>query len=107
VEAALAGTTNLARHVDNLHRPELGLGVGGEAVQRDHRLDPELEAVLEWARANGFKAALSEVWAKGGEGGLAVAEQVLAALDEGADFRHLYDPAGGVEESLRTLAREV
>src|SRR5699024_4105926 len=105
VEAALAGTTNLARHVDNLRK------FGIEPVIALNRFptdtEAELEAVLEWARANGFKAALSEVWAKGGEGGLAVAEQVLAALDEGADFRHLYDPAGGVEESLRTLAREV
>lgn len=105
VEAALAGTTNLARHVNNLRK------FGIEPVIALNRFptdtEAELEAVLEWARANGFKAALSEVWAKGGEGGLAVAEQVLAALDEGADFRHLYDPAGGVEESLRTLAREV
>lgn len=105
VEAALAGTANLARHVANLRK------FGIEPVIALNRFptdtEAELEAVLDWAGSNGFKAALSEVWAKGGEGGLAVAEQVLAALDEGADFHHLYDPAGGIEESLRTLAQEV
>src|SRR5699024_1032202 len=52
---------------------------------------------------------LSEVWAKGGEGGLAVADELLAAMasDEGEGFHHLYDPADGIEASLRTLAREV
>ena len=68
----------------------------------------ELEAVLGWATEHGFRAALSEVWAKGGEGGLAVAEQVLAAIEQDEpDFHHLYDPAAGIEESLRTLAREI
>src|SRR5690625_3523721 len=61
VEAALAGTTNLARHVDNLRK------FGIEPVIALNRFptdtEAELEAVLEWARANGFKAALSEVWA--------------------------------------------
>ena len=107
VEATLAGTTNLARHVANLRK------FGIEPVIALNRFptdtEAELQAVLDWAHSNGFKAALSEVWARGGEGGLAVAEQVLAALDEGgrAGFRYLYDPADGIEQSLRTLAREI
>src|SRR5699024_12880218 len=70
--------------------------------------EAELEAVLAWAAEQGFRAALSEVWAEGGEGGLAVAEQVLAAIEQDEpDFRHLYDPSAGIEETLRTLAREI
>ena len=106
IEAALRGTENLARHVENLRK------FGIEPVIALNRFpsdtEAELEAVLDWAREQGFRAALSEVWARGGEGGRAVAEQVLAAIEEDVpDFHHLYDPAAGIEESLRTLAREV
>ena len=106
VEAALRGSENLARHVENLRK------FGIEPVIALNRFptdtEAELEAVLGWAQEQGFRAALSEVWAKGGEGGRAVAEQVLAAIEQDEpDFHHLYDPADGIEESLRTLAREV
>ena len=106
IAAALEGTANLARHVQNMRK------FGIEPVIALNRFptdtEAELDAVLAWAHEQGFRAALSEVWAKGGEGGLAVAEQVLSAIEEDApDFHHLYDPAAGVEESLRTLAREI
>ena len=106
VGAALAGTANLARHVQNMRK------FGIEPVIALNRFptdtEAELEAVLAWAEEQGFRAALSEVWAKGGEGGLAVAEQVLSAIEEDRpDFRPLYDPADGIEASLRTLAREI
>jgi formate--tetrahydrofolate ligase len=107
IDAALAGTVNLARHVENLRK------FGIEPVIALNRFptdtEDELRAVLDWAQEQGFRAALSEVWDKGGEGGLAVADEVLAAIEAGGGegFHHLYDPADGVEASLRTLAREV
>lgn len=106
IDAALGGTANLARHVQNMRK------FGIEPVIALNRFptdtEAELEAVLDWAAEQGFRAALSEVWAKGGDGGLAVAEQVLAAIEhDEPDFHHLYDPAAGIEESLRTLAREI
>lgn len=105
IDAALKGTENLARHVQNLRK------FGIEPVIALNRFptdtEAELEAVLGWAKEQGFRAALSEVWAKGGEGGLAVADEVLAAFEDSSDFHHLYDPEDGVEQSLRTLAREV
>ena len=106
IAAAVAGTVNLARHVENMRK------FGIEPVIALNRFptdtEAELEAVLDWAREQGFRAALSEVWATGGEGGLAVAEQVLAAIEhDEPDFHHLYDPAAGIEETLRTLAREI
>src|SRR5699024_12250053 len=102
VEAALAGTTNLARHVDNLRKFGIQPVVALNRFPTD--TEAELEAVLDWARANGFKAALSEVWAKGGEGGLAVAEQVPAAVDEGGDLQQLYGPDHAIDDSPRTRA---
>ena len=106
IDAALAGTTNLARHVENMRK------FGIEPVIALNRFptdtEAEIDAVLGWAREQGYRAALSDVWAKGGEGGKAVAEQLLAAFEEDVpDFHHLYDPESGVEESLRTLAQKV
>lgn len=69
--------------------------------------EAEIAAVLDWARAQGCRAALSEVWARGGEGGRTLAEEVLAVLEEGSDYSPLYDPAAGVEASIRTIATEV
>lgn len=105
IDSTLKGTENLARHVQNLRK------FGIEPVIALNRFptdtEAELDAVMGWAKEQGYKAALSEVWAKGGEGGLAVADEVLAAIEESTDFHHLYDPEVGVEESLRTLAREI
>ncbi|MCT1386512.1 formate--tetrahydrofolate ligase [Brachybacterium sp. p3-SID1565] len=105
IDSTLKGTENLARHVQNLRK------FGIEPVIALNRFptdtEAELDAVLGWAKEQGFRAALSEVWAKGGEGGLAVADEVLAAIEESTDFHHLYDPEVGVEEALRTLAREI
>jgi len=94
---------NIAHGCNSLAATRLALSLADITVT-----EAGLEAVLGWATEHGFRAALSEVWAKGGEGGLAVAEQVLAAIEQDApDFHHLYDPAAGIEESLRTLAREI
>ncbi|MGO3312608.1 MAG: formate--tetrahydrofolate ligase [Brachybacterium tyrofermentans] len=107
IEAARAGTVNLARHVENLRKFGLEPVIALNRFPTD--TEAELEAILDWAREQGFRAALSEVWAKGGQGGLAVADEVLAAMDtvEGDGFHHLYYPADGIEASLRTLAREI
>ncbi|HEU4524142.1 MAG TPA: formate--tetrahydrofolate ligase, partial [Gemmatimonadales bacterium] len=70
--------------------------------------DAELRTVLEAAKGWGARAALSEVWAKGGEGGTAVANEVLAVLDEKkAAFKPLYDAAKPIKEKIETIAREI
>ncbi|UYG18061.1 formate--tetrahydrofolate ligase [Brachybacterium huguangmaarense] len=105
VEAALAGTANLHRHVENIR------GFGLEPVIALNRFpndtDAELEAVLAWAGERGFRAARSEVWARGGEGALDLADQVAAAFEDGGAFRHLYDPCDGIEASLTTIATRI
>ena len=105
IDAALRGTENLRRHVENIRKFGLEPVIALNRFPTD--TEAEIKAVLDWARENGFRAALSEVWAKGGEGGLAIAEQVLEVIDAGNDFHHLYDPQVGVEEALRTIAREI
>ncbi|WP_193106500.1 formate--tetrahydrofolate ligase [Brachybacterium sp. FME24] len=107
IDAVLAGTVNLARHVENLRKFGLEPVIAVNRFPTD--TEAELQAVLDWAAQNGFRGALSEVWSRGGDGGLAVADEVLGAIEAGggSDFHHLYDPAAGIEESLRTLAREI
>ena len=64
--------------------------------------------MLDAAKAWGARAALSDVWAKGGEGGEAVAREVLAVLDEGkADFKPIYDVALPIKAKIETIAREI
>jgi formate--tetrahydrofolate ligase len=68
----------------------------------------EIETVLEACRSWGARAALSDVWAKGGEGGEAVAKEVLAVLDERkASFKPLYDANQPIKAKIETIAREI
>lgn len=105
IPAALEGTANLRRHVENIRKFGLEPVIALNRFPSD--TEAELEAVLGWAKDNGFRAALSEVWAKGGAGAKDLAEQVMAAFDDGGDFHHLYDPAEGVEASLTTIATQI
>jgi len=64
--------------------------------------------VLQSARSWGARAALSEVWAKGGEGGEAVAREILAQLDEKkGSFKPLYEVTKPIKEKIETIAREI
>ncbi|EWS81031.1 formate--tetrahydrofolate ligase [Brachybacterium phenoliresistens] len=107
VEAALRGAENLARHAENIRRFGLEPVIALNRFPTD--TEAELDAMLGWAREQGLRAALSEVWAEGGSGGVAVAEQVLEVIAAGGgrDFHPLYDPAEGIEASLRTIATEI
>ena len=105
IEAALDGTSNLRRHLENIRKFGLEPVIALNRFPND--TEAELEAVLSWAREHGYKAALSEVWAKGGEGALELADRVLEAFDEAGDFRHLYDPKDGIENAIHTIATEV
>jgi formate--tetrahydrofolate ligase len=68
----------------------------------------EIDAVLSACASWGARAALSDVWARGGEGGEAVARELLATLDERrADFRPLYDTALPIKAKIETIAREI
>ena len=105
VDAALEGTSNLRKHLENIRKFGLEPVIALNRFPSD--TETELNAVLDWAKENGYKAALSEVWAKGGEGALDLADQVLAAIDEAGDFHHLYETEDGVENAIETIAKEV
>jgi formate--tetrahydrofolate ligase len=106
VAALTRGLVNLEAHVRNVGKFGVPVVVALNRFTSDS--DEELKTILDAAAAWGARAALSEVWEKGGEGGEAVAREVLALLDEGkASFRPLYDDALPIKEKIETIAREI
>ena len=106
VAALKRGLVNLEAHVRNVMK----FGVPPVVALNRFTSDSteELDTVLEAVRGWGARGALSDVWAKGGEGGEAVAREVLAALDEGkASFKPLYDTALPIRQKIETIAREI
>jgi formate--tetrahydrofolate ligase len=106
VPALKRGLVNLEAHVKNVSKFGVPVVVALNRFTSD--TEEELKAVLDAARGWGARAALSEVWAKGGEGGVAVANEVLAVLDEKkAAFKPLYDAGKPIKEKIETIAREI
>jgi formate--tetrahydrofolate ligase len=106
VAALKRGLVNLEAHVKNVSKFGVPVVVALNRFTSD--TDEELKTVLDGAKGWGARAALSEVWAKGGEGGVAVANEVLAVLDEKkAAFKPLYETAKPIKEKIETIAREI
>ncbi len=106
VEALKRGLVNLEAHVKNVQKFGVPVVVALNRFTSD--TDAELEVVLGAAKGWNARAALSEVWSKGGEGGEAVAREVLAVLDEKkAAFKPLYDESKPIKEKIETIAREI
>jgi formate--tetrahydrofolate ligase len=106
VAALKRGLVNLEAHVKNVKKFGVPVVVALNRFTSD--TEEELRTVLDAAKGWGARAALSEVWAKGGEGGVAVANEVLAVLDEKkAAFKPLYDAAKPIKEKIDTIAREI
>jgi formate--tetrahydrofolate ligase len=106
VAALTRGLVNLEAHVRNVGKFGVPVVVALNRFTSDS--DEEIRTVLDAAATWGARAALSEVWEKGGEGGEAVGREVLALLDEGkASFRPLYDDALPIKEKIETIAREI
>ena len=100
------GLANLEGHVKNVQKFGVPVVVALNRFTSD--TEAELRVVLDGAQAWGARSALSEVWAKGGEGGEAVAREVLAALDEKkGGFTPLYDVALPIKQKIETIAREI
>ncbi|TFG44447.1 MAG: formate--tetrahydrofolate ligase [Gemmatimonadales bacterium] len=106
VAALEAGMANPEGHVRNVHKFGVPVVV---AVNRFLSDSPEgIEAVIKAAKSWGARVAMCDVWAKGGEGGEAVAKEVLAVLKEGkAQFQPIYDETLPIKEKIETIAHEI
>ena len=100
------GLPNLLQHVDNI-KNVFGLPcvVAVNAFPSDTAA--ELQLVEDKCRELGVRVALSEVWAKGGEGGQALAEEVVRLCGQPSDFRYSYDLDGSIEDKLEAICRRV
>lgn len=106
VEAVKRGAANLEKHIENVAKFGVPAVVAVNVFPTDTR--EELEAVMETCARAGVEAAISNVWAEGGQGGLELAEKVLALADSGqANFQPLYDLDLSLKEKVRRIAREV
>ncbi|MCI6635846.1 MAG: formate--tetrahydrofolate ligase [Clostridiales bacterium] len=105
VDALKKGSANLEAHISNLQKYHVPVVVAINRFESD--TDAELAAVEEICMKNGAEFALSEVFAKGGEGGIALAEKVVAACEKASDFAPLYPDEYSIKEKIGCIAREI
>ena len=106
VEALSRGICNLDAHLDNIAKFGVPVVVAINAFPTDTA--EEMDFIRQHCAERGVRVALSEVFAKGGEGGQALAQEVLAVLDEGgAQFRMLYEDELPLEQKIRKIAKEI
>lgn len=106
VEAVKRGIVNLEKHIENIKQYGLPLVVAINAFEQD--TPEELEAIRSHCAAHGVNVALSEVFAKGGEGGIELAKEVVALATSGkADFKLLYGEELTLKEKIETIAKNI
>ena len=99
------GLANLTKHIENVHKFGLPAVVAINAFPTDTK--EELDFVEEKCNALGASVALSEVWAKGGEGGVELAEKVLEAMKQPADFHYMYEVEQSIPEKIEAIAKAI
>lgn len=106
LEALEKGLPNLLRHVENITQV-YGLPCVVAINRFPTDTEAELKLVEDKCRALGVNVALSEVWAKGGEGGIALAEEVIRLCESENHFRFAYDTGTTIEEKLDAIVKKV
>ena len=105
LDALKAGAVNLEAHIDNLRKYGLPVVV---AINRFHTdTDAELAYVEEICKAKGADFALSEVFAKGGNGGIELAQKVVEACEKEKDFTFMYEDSLSIKEKIEALATKI
>ncbi len=106
VEAVKKGIVNLEKHIENVKKFGVPLVVAINIFAQD--TPEELEAVREHCAKHGVNVALSDVFARGGEGGVELAKEVIALAESGqADFHPIYPLEMSLKEKIETVAKEI
>jgi formate--tetrahydrofolate ligase len=106
LEAVKRGIVNLEKHIENLQKFNVPIVVTLNAFSSDTK--EEVAFIESFCKERDCEFALSEVWEKGGEGGVALAEKVLDALEKKeSHFAPLYDENLSLEEKIETIAKEI
>ncbi len=105
LEAVQKGFCNLEKHIENIKKFNLPIVVTLNKFSSDTQ--EELDFVKDKCGELGVKFALSEVWEKGGEGGIELANKVLEALEEPSNFNYLYNEEDSIIDKLTTIATQI
>ena len=106
LEALRKGIANLEKHIENITKYGLPAIVAINAFPTDTKA--ELDLLEEICNAKGVKVALSEVWAKGADGGIELANGLIDLLEnKESNFKPIYDLNLPIEEKIKTIAREI
>ena len=106
LEALSAGMPNLLRHVDNIQNV-FGLPCVVAINRFPTDTEAELKLIEDECSKQGVNVKLSEVWAKGGEGALDLADEVLRLIDEPSELKFAYEDGASVEDALNAIAKKV
>ena len=106
VEALKAGIVNLEKQIENLQ--QFGVPIVVTLNQFVTDTEAELSFVKQFVEGKGCDFALAQVWEKGGEGGLALAEKVVDVLEhKKAEFKMLYEDDLSLEDKVKTIATKI
>ena len=106
LEALKKGIVNLEKHIENLKKYDVPVVVTLNAFATDTQA--ELDFVKKFCEDRDCDFALSEVWEKGGEGGIALAEKVLETMEnKKSNFHVLYENELSLKEKIETIAKEI
>lgn len=106
LDALKAGIVNLEKHIENLHKFGVPVVVTLNSFVTDTKA--ETDFVEQFCKERGCEFALSEVWEKGGEGGIDLANKVLETIEhKESNFKVLYDDSLSLMEKIETVAKEI
>jgi len=106
LDALKAGIVNLEKHIENLHKFGVPVVVTLNSFVTDTKA--ETDFVEQFCNERGCEFALSEVWEKGGEGGIDLANKVLETIEhKESNFKVLYDDSLSLKEKIETVAKEI
>ena len=106
LDALKKGIVNLEKHIENLQKYNVPVVVTLNSFVTD--TEAEKNFVKDFCESRGCEFALADVWGKGGEGGVALAEKVLKTLEEKpSDFKPIYKDEASLKEKIETVAKEI
>lgn len=106
VDALAKGFANLEKHIENVNKFGVPAVVAINVFPTDTQ--KELDTLFDLCRKAGAEVAISDVWAKGGEGGVELAKKVLETIEtKPSNFKVLYDTEAPIKDKIATIAREI
>ena len=106
VDALKKGIPNLEKHLENIGQFNLTPVIAINRFVSD--TEAEIQAIIDFAKQNNIRIAVAEVWAKGGEGALELAQHVIDIVESGeSEFKALYDWDLSVKDKIKTIASKI